>query len=261
MLSGGRGEMAELPSGEQDLAQVAAEQQGHRVANRCPHRAALDDSVGDRLNPAVHDDHVRRLAGRGRALVAEGDADVGQPDRRCVVGAVAGDRDHMAGAAQRSHDRDLVRRADPGEDCRLGHQRVKVRLVGLVQVGTGDHGAAVEEVEFGSDRLGRARVVAGQHDHLHARAAQPSDCLGRGWAYRVGQSKQASQLEPVHALVIEIPPPRRRPFGDREYPQTLMCQAVHFGLDLVAVMLGQGPGPPGAAPGGRIAVARFRARP
>lgn len=86
-----------------------------RVADRRAHRPAF--GVGDRLAPVVGDDQVRRLASGRRRGGAERDIDVRQPDRRCVVGAVVGQRGRVNPVPQQR------RRARPthagGGACRV----------------------------------------------------------------------------------------------------------------------------------------------
>ena len=96
---------------ERDLPRVPADEHRHGAADPGPHRAALGDGVDQAGQVGVGQHQVRRAA-RGRRLcparAAHAHADVGEPDRRRVVDAVAGHRQRRPGLAQRGDQRHLL---------------------------------------------------------------------------------------------------------------------------------------------------------
>ena len=76
----------------------------------------------------------------------------------------------------------------------LGSTLVERVVVQLVELGAGDDDPAVEHVELVGDRLGGARVVAGDHDDLDARpraGRAPTAC--GAVAHRVGEADEAGE--------------------------------------------------------------------
>ena len=90
--------------------------------------AALLDGADDAREVVVGEDHRGALARDVGARAAHGDADVGPPQRRRVVDAVAGHRHHVALGAQGVGDPQLRLRRGAGEDelLALAQQPVEV---------------------------------------------------------------------------------------------------------------------------------------
>ena len=123
--SGDRPPSGGAEHGEGDLARVAADQDGHGVAHP-PHIARPSASASTRR---VRSGSVStRSAEGGRPATAaalDADADVGQPDRRGVVHAVAGHRQRRPGPAERGDQAHLLLRGEPGEDRGLATRRTR----------------------------------------------------------------------------------------------------------------------------------------
>src|SRR5262249_35119644 len=124
--------------GEADLAEVAADEDGQGLAHRLPHGPAFDEGGDDGLEPVVGDDEVGGGARGGGAAAAEGDRDVGQPDGRGVVGAVARHGDDLVEALEGLDNPNLVGWRAAGHDGDLRHQLIQVVVVEGVEIGTGD---------------------------------------------------------------------------------------------------------------------------
>jgi hypothetical protein len=92
-------------------------------------------------------DHRRRLAGHVGARRAHRDADVGAPQRRRVVDAVAGHRHHATGRAQRVGDPQLGLRRGTREDDLVGPGEQSVEL-GLAHRVPTDRDDAERELRF-----------------------------------------------------------------------------------------------------------------
>ena len=212
---------------EGDLAEVAADEDRHRVAHRAPHRAALDDRVDDRLDAVVDHHDVGGHARRRVGAAAERDADVGEPDGRRVVGAVARHRHRPADALVGLDDPHLLHGGDPREDRDVLDDGVELVVGELVEVGPGEHPVrrlgvvgGADEPELGGDRLGGARVVAGDHRHTDTGGPQPVDRLAAVAAHRVGEADEAEELEALDGRAVrEVGVRDRVGLRDREHAQ------------------------------------------
>ncbi len=158
--------------GERDFAEVPAHEDAQGLADRGPHRTALDEHVDDRVQLVVRHDHVGGGPGRRRAAPAQREADVGEPDGGRIVGAVAGHRHRLAQPLVGLHDPHLVQRSAPGDHGHPGQDRVQGLVVHGLEFGTRQHDLVVgEHSQLGGDRPGSGRMVSGHHQHLHARGA------------------------------------------------------------------------------------------
>ena len=142
-----------------------------KLADILEYRAAFFDGIHDARKIVVEQDHVGRLLGDIGAGNPHGDADMRGLQRRRVVGAVAGDRRDVTFAFQRLDDAQFVGGAHAREDdvARVKRQSERHRRERAQLLAGNDRRLAVaQEADLGSDGLGGVRMVAGDHDHLHA---------------------------------------------------------------------------------------------
>ena len=160
---------------------------------------------------------------------AEGDADVGQPDRRGVVGAVAGHRHGPPGTS-----------AAPGRSgpCGPGCTRATTSTSGSRSASAsssswsssaaGDHPLFVVLADGGGDRLGGGRVVAGDHDGVHAGLPEPA--YGRGGARaaprRRGPGSPRSSGPSTRRRRSTFGAVRRVALGDGQHPVARPASSV-----------------------------------
>jgi hypothetical protein len=129
------------------------------------------------------------LAGDFGASFAHGDADVGAVQGGAVVDAVAGHRDDLPGGAEGVDDGDLLLRGRAGEDpCALPGACARVGGTAVDHVVTG-----ADDAEFGGDRAGGGRMVAGDQYRGDARALACGDGGGGGCPGRVEDRDEAEQ--------------------------------------------------------------------
>ena len=107
---------------DQDLAEVAGQQEVDELADVVVDAPAFLDGGHDRGEVVVGDDHVRDFLGHVRAGDAHGHADVGLLDRRRVVDAVAGHGHDLAPPPPGPHDPELVLGRDAGVDGHVLHR-------------------------------------------------------------------------------------------------------------------------------------------
>ena len=216
---------------ERDLARVPADEHRHRVADPRPHRPALGDRVDQPGQVGVGEHEVGRAARGGRlgaARAADAHADVGEPDRRGVVHAVAGHRQRRAGPAQRGDQRHLLLRRQPREHRRLPHHRDPLGVRRPQELRAGHDPVGVRDAGLGGDRRRGLGMVAGGDEHPHARRPQLRDRDGRRLPHAVGERDEPAQGEAAAR-------PRRgrpgtavdRPVRDGDHPQALVGQALH----------------------------------
>ena len=221
---------------ERDLAEVAADEDAQRVADRRPHGAPFDQGGDDGLQPVVGDHQVGGGPGRRGAALAEGDADVGQPDRRGVVGAVAGHRHGPPALLQRLDDPHLVCRGAAGHHVGVGQPLGERVVVELVEFGGGDHPLFVVFADGGGDRLGGGRMVAGDHDGVHAGLPDPAHRRGGALPDPVRERQEPHEGQPLDVRVGDLrvvhlalgdgqdPVPRPGPVG--QHPVQLRSAGV-----------------------------------
>ena len=194
------------------------------------------DRLHDRAEVVVGEDHHRGLLGDLRAGDAHGDADVGLLERRRVVHAVAGHGDDVALLAQDVHEVDLVLGGDAGEDADAVDLAHRLVVAQGAEVGAG-HGAALD-AQLAGDRLGRDRVVAGDHADLDAGRMGGRDGGLGGRSRRVHDAHDREERQPVQQRQqVRVRVERGRVevlVAGRHDPQALRAQALVLGEVVVA---------------------------
>ena len=187
-----------------------------------------------------------------RAVSPECDPDVSQPHRRGVVGTVTSHRDRTSQALQRMHDPHLVHRRDASEDRDVGNDRVQRCVRHLIELVPGDDPPTVEEPELCGDARRRARVIAGDHDHVDARGAKVGDRAGRCGPRRVGQGDETQELEPIDMAIVEGDRFTRRTLTDSEHTKAAAGERLDPRGERLAIVVGErhgiGPVSPRRAP-------------
>src|SRR4029453_18604815 len=115
-------------------------------------------------------------------------------------------------------------------------------VVELVDRGTGERAATVEQAELRPDALRRARVVAGHHDEPDAGLPQPLYGAHGGCAYRVGESDEAAYDEVAHLLVAEPAVGRDRCLGHGEDAQPAAGEPTRLAFPPLCPLGAPGPG-------------------
>ena len=111
-------------------------------------------AVDDAREVVVEEDQVRRFSGDIGAGDAHGDTDIGCPQRRRIVDAVARDRDDVALALKRRHDAQLLIGRDPrADDLRRVERELDLRCPTSER-----RSSPVSEAWRGSRRPGRSRA-------------------------------------------------------------------------------------------------------
>ncbi len=149
------------------------------------------DRLDDGAEVVVGQDHDRGLLGDLGAGDAHRDADVGLLEGRRVVDAVAGHGHDVALLAQDVHEVDLVLGRDAGEDADAVDLPDGLVVAQGTEVGAG-HRAALD-AQLAGDRLGRDRVVAGDHAHLEAGRVRRRDGGLRGRSRRIDDAHDGQQ--------------------------------------------------------------------
>ena len=175
------------------------EQARHLEADE-PQQVVVDgapeaDRLHDRRVVVVREDHDGGLLGDLRPGDPHRDADVGLLERRRVVHAVAGHPDDMALLAQDVHEVDLVLGGDAGDDADpvdLAHRLV---VAHRAELGAGDRAAL--DAELVGDRLGRDRVVAGDHPDLDPGRLRLRDGVLRGRPRRIHDPDDREERQPI----------------------------------------------------------------
>ena len=181
-----------------DLRRRVGEDVEDELADVVVDAPALLDGVDDRREVVVGEHHRGRLAGDVGAGEAHRDADVGGPQRRGVVDAVAGHRDHVPERAQRVGDPQLRLGRRPREDqvtLRL-EQLVELRLAHGAELGPRHDPSAVRRDADPPSHLGGGQaVVAGDDDDADAGGVAAGDGLGHVRARRVEQRDEADEAQ------------------------------------------------------------------
>ena len=150
----------------------ARQQEGHDVGDERHHHeadvlehvvvelAALGDGLHDRREVVVGEDHFCRVLG-DLGAGPHRDADVGRLDRRRVVDAVPGHRDHVTLLAQGLDHQDLVLGRHPADDADAVDPGQPLLLRECCEVGAEDRLSL--DAELPRDRLAGDHVVAGHH--------------------------------------------------------------------------------------------------
>ena len=178
----------------------------------------LPDRDQERLEVVVDQHQVGGLSGHLGAAAAHRHPDVGAPEGRCVVDAVAGHRDDVPVRLPGVDDVDLLLR--PGAGVDVDRLDPSCMLTAGDGVTVGDLSPLAQDADGGPHRAGRPGVVAGDHDDPHARAAA---LLHHGTGIGVRWVHHADQSYPGPVL------------GDGQDPVALRCQRVRLepsGLDI-----------------------------
>ena len=151
---------------------------------------------GDRLEPIVVAGRWRRPLRHVRAAKAHGHTDVGLPQRRRIVHAVAQHRDDGAAGLQRGDDLQLVLRGDSAEHPRLANGRRKVGARHRIEVPAFNHPlVALEKAELAADRFGGEPLITGQHHRPESGATQPRDRGLHAGGRRIGETDESGERE------------------------------------------------------------------
>ena len=171
---------------------------GDAVADEPPHVVVhpppLGDGRGHGGEAVVGEHEIGRLLGHLRAAPAHRHADVGRPQRRRVVDAVARHRDDVAGGPPAGDEAQLALGLHPGQHVFLHGMRV------------------VDQPDGARDRRGGTGVVPGDEHRPDTGAVAGRDRRGRLRADGVVQRHQPE--EPSVPGDREHPPSVRRPAVD-----------------------------------------------
>ena len=119
------------------------------------------DRSHDRGKVVVGQDHVGGFFGDIGAGDAHGHADVGSLERRGIVDAVAGHRDHLPVGLERLDDAQLVLGADTRIDRVLAHRLQQLVIVHRLQLGPAHcRGTRLDDAQLG--RNGRRGDAGGR---------------------------------------------------------------------------------------------------
>ena len=152
---------------DQDLRQVAGEEEVDHLAQVAVDDAALPHRADDGGEVVIDEHDVRRGPGHVGAVSSHRDADVGAGQGRRVVHAVAGHGDDLAPSLQRRDQLELAFRRHPAAD-RLGC-----------------------ETELASDRLGRGALIARQHHDRDAGLLAAGDRVAHAGTQRIDERDEA----------------------------------------------------------------------
>ena len=186
---------------------------GHRLAQIVVDAPPETDGAHDRPEIVVQQHKRRCFARHIGAASAHGDADIGRLERRRVIHAVPGHRNHGAMRLECLDDAQLLRRHDAGEDADAGDGRRKLGLAHALNRRAVQHILALKP-GLARDRAGRDGIIAGDHDHADARRLAFADSGGNGGAQRIGEPRQAEQRERKAAAAFpaaELRPSLRQP--------------------------------------------------
>ena len=158
------------PQDAEHVPEVAAGAHSHVFEDVGKHLPALDDARLQDEKRFFQEDHVgRRLCDiDGRV---DTDADVGGPQRRRIVDAVAHEPHGVIACLQGPDNPLLVRRRHAGEERGLRHGVGELSVGHGIEVGAKKH-MLRRQADFLADFAGHEIVVAREHLHLHAAALQ-----------------------------------------------------------------------------------------
>ena len=143
----------------------------------------------------IQQDHGGELARNVRATQAHGDADVGLPQRRCVVNAIARHSDDLAGVLISAHQRQLLLWTNAGEN--VGLKQVTILSIGEpCDVTTFKHvGSAAAKPDGLADAPRCYRVITGDHNHANTGVLAIFDGLRHIGACRVLKSNKSEECQ------------------------------------------------------------------
>jgi len=166
-------------------------------------------------------------------------ADIGLLERRRVVDAIAGHRDHRPCLPKRFDDAQLVLGIDACVDRHAGDRLQAVLGSQLVELGAGDGAAVGADSELVRNHRRGARVIAGDHQGANAGAAGARDCISGFRPWRIDDAYQTGEHEVLlDVLVRLVHVPREHlaghpPGGHTQRPQRLAGECL-VGLENLA---------------------------
>ena len=154
--------------------------------------ATLFDRRDDGGEIVVRQHHVGCLLGYLGTTYAHRDADVRDLQRRRVIDAVAGHRDHMTIGLQRLRNRLLVFRCDAGKHRNLLRYVAQLGLAQFAELGPRRH-LLCGDTKLPRHRLGGIRVITGDHHGADAGFPTPCNRLDRRELGRVDHALQSGK--------------------------------------------------------------------
>jgi hypothetical protein len=158
-----------------------------------------------RVEVVVHDHDVGALLGDLGALDTHGQPDVGLLERRRVVGAVAGDRDHVALLLQALYQHQLVHGQRPRHHADAVHDlQLLLRRHGAELVPLDDNTIAIvvrDDAALLGNGTGRENVVAGDHLDRDTRLRAGLNGGPDLWTAGILQTDEAQQCQ---VLIIDL---------------------------------------------------------
>ena len=184
----------------------------------------------------VGQDHRRRLAGHIRARLPHGDADIGSPEGRGVVHAVARHRNHIALAAKRLRDAKLRvgRAAGEHQVGGVAQERLEVGVRHLLELLAGhDPRPVADDADLAGDRRAGQSVVAGDDDHADAGIVTAPDRNSDLFPRRVDHRGHPEEAQIVLDAVTSLHRLGRvdRPAAGGEHTQTGLRQPLSRRVD------------------------------
>ena len=205
------------------LAQVARQEIGDEPANVAENDAAFANRLDDGREGIVEQDHRRGLPRDVGAAQAHRHADVGLPQRRRVVDAVAGHRDDVAGSLVGFDKREFLRRAYAGEDgdpAQSGGARPD-DLGG--QLAVNDPAGVFKQPDGTADAARGHRVIAGHHHDADSGAVALVDGVRHVGPRRVLETDQTDQKEAFVGRAVGL---RVRLHRTGEHTQAVVAEVV-----------------------------------
>ena len=187
----------------------------HRVADVVVDAPPQPHGVDDRAEVVLEQHEMRGLARDVGAAAAHGDADVRGLERRRVVHAVAGHRDHFAGRAVRLHQAQLLLRTHAREHVHPAHApaRAPRRPCAAISLPVSAP-PATSMPASARDAQRRPGIVAGDHHHADAGLRGTARPRGHRGAQRIGELDEPDEAERIARRIVErcaTPRPPRRP--------------------------------------------------
>ena len=228
---------------DQDLADVAGQQEVNELADIGIDDSSLFDRRNDAGEVVVRQDHVRRLLRDVGAGDPHRHTDVRPLERRRIVHAVSGHRDDMAPCLEGVDDLRFVRRGNTAADIHPVGLRGKLLIAHLIQLGSGqDQAACCQKPDLAGDRFRGIPVVSRHHDALESGAGGQLHRLDHFRPRRIDHPQQADKGEILFNLVAVAV------FRDilqraASHPQDPQCTGRHRTIlleDFPALVLGEG---------------------
>ena len=175
------------------LAEIAGQEIGDEAADVVENDPALVDGAHDRRERVVEKHHRRRLPRDVGAAPAHCDADVGLPQGRRVVDAVACHGDDLAGLLVGADERELLGRADARENSDRA-EAVAVAVAKPLRIAADRDGILrIPEADRAADAARRDRMVAGNHHDTYAGVPACGDRIRHVGACRILEPGEAEK--------------------------------------------------------------------